>query len=226
MYLKNSDGFTLVRFAVWSSRWIEKLARFATKFISGTFPCTREPTIFPFFRSNQRSGCLRHSTFDFYILSAMPARSPGAIVGDFENPIERPFFLSLRPSPRRDVSTPFACLLSASFLRLRHFFSIDITPSRLPIARPEKFRATQQSVRFFYWLLSCFRYSKRALSLHPFVLLLSFLFTHLHAKDSRGQQNDIRKDSAVMCPAEKGQRGNEKIILVVISAPRERYSRR
>lgn len=127
------------------------------------------------------------ATFSFYILSAMPARSPGAIVGDFANPIERPFFLSLRPTPRRDVSIPFACLLSASFLRLRRFFSIDITPSRLPIARTEKFRTTQQSVRFFYWLLSCFRHSKRALPLRPFVFLLPFFLlisTRKTAKDN------------------------------------------
>lgn len=83
--------------------------------ISGAFPCSREPTIFPFSRSNQRSGgaCdIRPSAFTFF----QPCRlaSPGAIVGDFANPIERPFFhfvllpTDLVPSPR-DVSIPFAC---------------------------------------------------------------------------------------------------------------------
>jgi hypothetical protein len=64
---------------------------------------------------------LRHSTFGFHILSAMPARSPGAIVGDFANPIERPFFHSARPfnaSPRcfHPFRLPAFRFLSSTFL--------------------------------------------------------------------------------------------------------------
>lgn len=150
---------------------MDREKRLVVESISGAFPCSREPTIFPFSRSNQRSGCLRHSTFGFHILSAMPARSPGAIVGDFANPIERPFFHSLRrpflfsssSSPLHATARCFHPFRLPAFRFLSsttRFFSIDITPSRLPIAGTEKFRATQQFVRFFYWLLSYFRHSK------------------------------------------------------------------
>lgn len=161
------------------------------------------------------------ATFSFYILSAMPARSPGAIVGDFANPIERPFFLSLRPTPRRDVSIPFACLLSASFLRLRRFFSIDITPSRLPIARTEKFRTTQQSVRFFYWLLSCFRYSKRA----PFLSAPSYFFCHSFYSSPRGRQQRTteRRQQGFYDRVSCEERKTREIILALISVPYRRY---
>jgi len=107
--------------------------RLTAESISGAFPFYGGPTIFPFSRSNQRSEVL--ATFDLRLshpFSRAAARSPGAIVGDFANPIERPFFHSLRllPATPRDVSVPFARLPSAFFLRLWRFLSIDITGSR------------------------------------------------------------------------------------------------
>lgn len=158
------------RLAFCKARWIEKSGSWWNLFpVHSRAPGNRQFFHFP--AAIRGRGCLRHSTFGFHILSAMPARSPGAIVGDFANPIERPFFHSLRrpflfsssSSPLRATARCFHPFRLPAFRFLSsttRFFSIDITPSRLPIAGTEKFRATQQFVRFFYWLLSYFRHSK------------------------------------------------------------------
>lgn len=113
-----------------------------------------------------------------------------------------------------------ACF-QASFLRLRRFFSIDITPSRLPIARTEKFRTTQQSVRFFYWLLSCFRYSKRA----PFLSAPSYFFCHSFYSSPRGrrQRTTERRQRGFYDRVSREERKMREIILVLISVPYRRY---
>lgn len=101
------------------------------------------------------------------------------------------------------------------FYNYCRFFSIDITPSRLPIARTEKFRATQQSVRFFYWLLSCFRHPKRVLPLHLFIFLLPlflFIFTWKTTKDNGTMWIRILWSRVV-----QKKREMREIILVVIS---------
>lgn len=79
-------------------------------------------TIFPFSRSNQRSGCLRHSTFGFHILSAMPARSPGARLSVIlRTRLSAHSFIRLRPFARRFAemfpSFSLACFPLPSFLR-------------------------------------------------------------------------------------------------------------
>lgn len=184
MYPKNSEGFTLVSFAYWSSRWIEK--RFATKSISGTFPCSREPTIFPFSRSNQRSGCLRHSTFGFYILSAMTARSPGAIVGDFVNPIERPFFLSLHPKPHRDVSTPsappaFSFLSTTMPFLFNRYYAVPA-----PDRENREIQSDPTIRKIFLLVAFVLPPHQTSPSSPPLRISPAIIFTHLHAEDNKG----------------------------------------
>lgn len=134
-------------------------------------------------------------------------------------PFARPF-LSSFSSPPHPLATarcfhPFRLpafrFLSSTTAR---FFSIDITPSRLPIAGTKKFRATQQFVRFFYWLLSYFRHFK-PLSYPLFLsrllseLFLSFpstctiLYTHLHAGGRR--RTTGREDPVILLCERKGK---------------------
>lgn len=74
-------------------------------------------------------------------------------------------------------------------------------------------------MRFFYWLLSYFRYSKRVLPLYPFVfLLLFFLYLISTVKDNE----TISAKILVSCGRRKKAKMQE-IILVVIFVPREKY---
>jgi len=172
-------------------------------------------SIFP--QQSEIRGCLRHSTFGFHVLSAMPARFSRRDCRWFCEPDWAPI-LSLRLSsyPSRPVASrcfhPFRLpafrFLSSATAR---FFSIDITPSRLSIAGTEKFRATQQFVRFFYRLLSYFRYSK-PVRLSPLPLYyasplpLSF-FILIFTEDSEGQRDDASKNFVITSRKENGERG-------------------
>jgi hypothetical protein len=78
---------------------------------------------------------LRHSTFGFHILSAvprlvLPARLSVILRTRSSAHSFTPFASPLPPAAPRDVSVPFARLPSASFLRLWRFLSIDITGTR------------------------------------------------------------------------------------------------
>lgn len=151
--------------------------------------------------------------------------------------------LSLRLSsrPSRPVASrcfhPFRLpafrFLSSTTAR---FFSIDITPSRLSIAGTEKFRATQQFVRFFYRLLSYFRHSKPArLSPVPLYYVSPFplsFFILIFTEDSEGQRDDASKNFVITSRKEKGERGKLfsrwsiiENILVAIQSIRKRSFR-
>lgn len=158
--------------------------------ISGAFPCCRGPTIFPFSRSNQRSGVL--ATFDLR-LSRSFSHTGSLLLARLSvilrtrlsaHSFTSPFFHPSRPVASRCFH-PFR-LPAFRFLSSTRFFSMDITPSRLSIAGTEKFRATQQFVRFFYWLLSYFRHSKPGF---PFPLYTSPL--RRIAKDNARRQREF-----------------------------------
>lgn len=111
------------------------------------------------------------------------------------------------PPPRpRHVSIPFACPLSASFLRLRRFFSIDITPSAgfRSRARTEKFRATRQFVRFFCWLLSVLP----LLQTVPSHFVSFSLFRSLYSSSSEKRRRTTERRQREFC--DRTQRERER----------------
>lgn len=161
--------------------------------ISGAFPCSRGPTIFPFSRSNQRSGVL--ATFDLRLSrsfshagSLLPARLSVILRTRLSaHSFTSPFFPPI--SSRRLEMFPSlspACFPLPFFDYGAFLFNRYYAISRVSIGGTEKFRATQQFARFFYWLLSYFRHSKPArLFPSPFKLPLSFLCHSLYSS-SRG----------------------------------------
>lgn len=218
MYSKNSDdGWKLVRVCFPGCTMDRKVTRDGIYFRCIPALGKRgkgeegEATIFPFSRGNQRSGRSRHSTFGFHILSAMPARSPGAIVGDFANPIERPFFHSLRPSTlRRDVSIPFACLLSASFLR-RRFSTAFLFNRYYAIPAPDRENWEIQcdpTIREIFLLVAfVLPPLQTALPLRRLAHQSYSLYSFLRGRDGKGQRNDVNVNAVIMPRKRKGKWG-------------------
>lgn len=174
--------------------------RLAAESISGAFPRYGGPTIFPFSRSNQRSGVL--ATFD---LRAFTSFQPCRLVLSarlsviLRTRLSAHSFIPLAPRACPEMFPSLSPVrFPLLFSELRRFFSIDITPSRLPIAGTEKFRV-DSTIREIFLLV--------AFVLPPLQTVLPFLprlpppfsvsttsvtifYTHFHAREGRRAKNN------------------------------------